>query len=167
MDQLLGQILSEVLPYMDITRNGVVNNISQSGSIVQNTNSKSVANVKGMNVETAKAKLEENGFIVICRDENISYSVVVDQMPKGGAYLEEGSVVCLYTSENEEKINAIVPNLKNMSLEDAIDELKRLNLNAIIDGSGIVMAQSIIAGTEVEEGTVITITAKTNTSGGQ
>ncbi|MBR2289804.1 MAG: PASTA domain-containing protein [Clostridia bacterium] len=161
-----GQILSEVLPYLDITGNNTPANIPQTGSIVQNTNNKSVANVKGMNVDSAKAKLEENGFTVICKAEDTSSSIVVDQMPKGGAYLEAGSIICLYTSE-EEKTKVVVPDLKNKSLQEAVSELKLLNLNAITDGSGTVTAQSITAGTEVEEGTVITVTAKTNASGGQ
>ena len=57
--------------------------------------------------------------------------------------------------------------MKNKSLNEAINELKSLNLNAITDGLGTVIAQSITAGTEVEEGTVVTITAKENASGGQ
>ena len=162
-----GQILSEVLPYLDITGNNTVKNTSQDGAIVQNTNSKTVSNVKGMTVENAKAKLEESGFVVICKEEDISSSIVIDQMPKGGAYLETGSIICLYTSEEEEKTKVAVPDLKNKSLEEALNELKSLNLNAIVDGSGIVTAQSIVAGTETEEGTVIIVTAKTNASGGQ
>ena len=88
-------------------------------------------------------------------------------MPKSGAYLETGSVICLYTSETEERTKVIVPDLENKYLTDATNELKALNLNVMKDGTGIVTAQNLVAGTEVEEGTVITITAKENASGGQ
>lgn len=88
-------------------------------------------------------------------------------MPKGGAYLEAGSVICLYTSEEEERQKVIIPDLKNKSLQDAVNELKALNLNVIKDGSGTVTAQNLTAGTEVEIGTVVTVTAKENASGGQ
>lgn len=162
-----GQILSEVLPYLDITSNSSATNMPGPAVIVENTNSKSVANVKGMSIENAKAKLEEAGFQVINKTEGDETGIVVDQMPKGGAYLESGSVVCLYTSTDTEKAKVIVPDLRNMSLDEAINELKTLNLNSIIDGEGIVTAQSITAGTEAEEGTVITITANTNATGGQ
>ena len=162
-----GQILSEVLPYMDITGNNVVSAMPQNGAIVQNTNNKSVANVKGMTIESAKEKLESAGFTVLYKTEDTNSSIVIDQMPKGGAYLESGSIICLYTNENEERTKVVVPDLRDKPLEDAVNELKQLNLNAIVDGSGTVTAQSITAGTETQEGTVIMVTAKTNASGGQ
>lgn len=153
---------------MDITGNNTVSNVIQNnGAIVQNTNSKSVANVKGLTIEAAKEKLEEAGFNVIYKSEDVTSSVVIDQMPKGGAYLEEGAIICLYTNEEEERTKVVVPDLKNKSLTDSVNELKQLNLNAIIDGSGTVVAQSLTAGTEVEEGTAVTVTAKENASGGQ
>lgn len=52
-------------------------------------------------------------------------------------------------------------------MQDAVNELKALNLNVIKDGSGTVTAQNLTAGTEVEIGTVVTVTAKENASGGQ
>lgn len=162
-----GQILSEVLPYLDITSNNTMTTISQNSAIVANNNSKVVANVRGMSVDNAKSKLEEAGFNVICEETDADSSVVVDQMPKGGAYLETGSTVCLYTNENDERKKVIVPDLKNKTLSEAVEELQELNLNIITDGSGIVVAQSITAGTEIEIGTVVSITAKTNASGGQ
>ena len=162
-----GQILSEVLPYMDINRNNTVSSVSQNGAIVQNNNSKSVTNVKGLTIESAKSKLEESGFSVVYQTEDITSSIVTDQMPKAGAYLEAGAVIYLYTSEDEVRTKVVVPDLKNKSLAQAVNELKSLNLNAITDGSGTVIAQSITAGTAVEAGTVVTVTAKENASGGQ
>ena len=88
-------------------------------------------------------------------------------MPKAGAYLEEGSIVYLYTSEEEERKKVVVPDLKNKSVSEATNELKNLNLNFVVDGSGSVILQSITAGTETQAGTVISITAKENASGGQ
>lgn len=152
---------------MDITGNNATANNVQNGAIVYNTNYRSVSNVKGMTADSAIAKLEEAGFNVICRAEDTSSSVIVDQMPKGGAYLEAGSIICLYTSENEDRPNVIVPDLKDAYLEDAVAVLREIGLNAITDGTGIVTAQSIPAGTEVQEGSVVTVTANTNASGGQ
>lgn len=161
-----GQILSEVLPYLDITGNSAGANITND-AIVQNTNNRAVANVKGMTVDSAKQKLEEAGFAVICRAEDTTSSVITDQMPKGGAYLEVGSTICLYSNENEERVNVEVPDLRGAYIEDAANLLREMNLNVIIDGDGIVTAQNIVAGTEVQEGTVITLTANVNASGGQ
>jgi len=160
-----GQILSEVLPYLDITGNNVASGTNQTD--IQATNNRAVANVKGMTVDAAKAKLEESGFNVICRAQDSGSSIIVDQMPKGGAYLEEGSTICIYSNENEEKVNVIVPDVRNLYIEDAVIALREMNLNVIVDGDGIVTAQSISAETEVQEGTVISITANINASGGQ
>ena len=93
--------------------------------------------------------------------------MIIDQMPKGGAYLEEGSTICIYSNENEERVNVIVPDLRSLYIEDAVNALREINLNVIVDGDGIVTAQSISADTEVQEGTVISVTANINASGGQ
>lgn len=162
-----GKILSEVLPYLDVTGNTAIANASQGGSLVQNTDNRSVANVKGMTADAARAKLEESGFNVICRAEDTASSVIVDQMPRGGAYLEIGSTICLYTNENEERPNIAVPDVRGMYWEDAVNLLREINLNVITDGIGTVTAQTIGGGTEVQEGSVITITANINASGGQ
>ena len=159
-----GQILSEVLPYLDITGNNSLPNLNQEGNGFDGINRKSVADVKGMTIELAKAKLEENGFVVMYKNEDIN-SVVIDQMPKGGAYLEEGSIVSLYTND-EEKETVTIPDLENMSLDEAIEVLKSLNLNVITDGNGTVISQSLNPGEEALEGTVVTITAKENADGG-
>ena len=147
-------------------------NITVDGSTVSNPaqvsgNSKTVANVKGLAVDSAKAELEKTGFTVVCNSQDPSTDIVVDQMPMGGAYLEAGSMIYLYTSKDEERQKVAVPNVEGKTLEDAISELKGLGLNVMIDGSGTVTAQNITFGTEVQVGTVITVTAKENASGGQ
>ena len=160
-----GQILSEVLPYMNITAEGnaVSNNPVQS--VVNN--SKSVTNVKGLTVDSAKAELEKSGFAVVYNSSDPSTDIIIDQMPKGGAYLEAGSTIYLYTSKDGERKKVVVPDLDGKSLQEAVESLRGIGLNTMSDGSGTVTAQSIPAGTEAEVGTVVTITAKENASGGQ
>ena len=123
-----GQILTEALPLISgNTTNGDI----QSSSTI-NSNNKSVVNVKGMTVEAAKAKLEESGFNVSYNAEDISSSVVVDQMPKAGAYLGTGSSIYLYVSEDEERKKVIVPNLEAKSLNDAINELRAMRIECYV-----------------------------------
>ena len=110
---------------------------------------------------------KKSGFNVVHNSPDPANSMVVDQMPKGGAYLEAGSTIYLYSSTEEERTKITVPNLEGKVLSDAVNELKELGLNVMPDGTGIVTAQNIIEGTEVEVGTVITVTAKENASGGQ
>lgn len=154
-------ILSEVLPYMGMTS-------SLSDDNVVNQNQFSVTDVKNMSVSDARKKLEANGFSVIVNVNDEAASVVTDQMPKPGAYLESGSKVFLYTSDNEVRSSISVPNVKGYSIEEAKSKLRAENLNVIIEGTrGIIVSQSVSAGSSVEAGTVITLVAKEELQGGQ
>ncbi len=44
--------------------------------------------------------------------------------------------------------------------------MQALNLNMSVQGSGVVVSQDIVAGTEVEEGTVVNLTLKDEMVGG-
>ena len=59
---------------------------------------------------------------------------------------------------------ATVPNLKGMGAYQARSTLRSNKLNVKISGSGTVISQDPTYGTQVEEGTVITINLK-DTSG--
>ena len=71
----------------------------------------------------------------------------------------EGAIVQLYSDSTKgSKKKTEVPDLKGLSYNTAKNTLlgKKLNINVI--GSGQVISQDPIAGTEVNEGTVITVT---------
>ena len=59
-----------------------------------------------------------------------------------------------------------VPDLKGKSADQARNSLQALNLNMSVQGSGVVVSQDIVAGTEVEEGTVVNLTLKDEMVGG-
>ena len=122
-----GQILSEVLPLIS---GNTANEVTQSNTTI-NSNSKSVVDVKGMTVEAAKAKLEESGFNVVCNVKDMS-NIVVDQMPKYGAYLEAGSTIYLYINKDEERKKVIVPDLEASSLNDAINKLREIRIKCYV-----------------------------------
>ena len=79
--------------------------------------------------------------------------------------MQSGSIICLYT-DGAEKTMKQVPDLKGKTAEQARNSLKSLNLNISIEGSGKVISQDILSGTEVEEGTVVTVTLKDEMVGG-
>ncbi len=154
-------ILSEVLPYMGMTS-------SASDDSTTTQNQMAVAEVKNMSVADARKKLEASGFSVVINVADEAASIVTDQMPKSGVYLESGAKVFLYTSENEVRSSISVPNVKGLSIEEAKAKLRAENLNVIIEGTrGIIVSQSISAGNTVEAGTVITLVAKEELQGGQ
>ncbi len=84
-------ILSEVLPYLDINKTGEnVTTKEKTTATVPNVSSKTVA--------AARTILEEYGFHVNSNiTGNESTSIVTDQMPKSGTLLEKDADVYLYT----------------------------------------------------------------------
>jgi len=145
---VVGQILSEVLPYLNIPSE---TNVSDT-----TIRTKSLPNVKNKTVAEAKKIIEGQGFI--CKISGESEDIVTVQMPKEGSSLVENSIVCIYSEGNDTRISQTVPQLKGMTYTEAKAELKKKNLNIKVSGSGIVTSQDIASGSSVEEGTVVSVT---------
>ena len=151
---VVSQILSEVLPYLgipsdDLSSEGDNNNITTT----------TLPDVRNKTIAEAKKIIEDAGFI--CKISSADTSLIVtDQVPKPGTALISGSSVNLYSTGNEARVSQEVPNLKGMSYAQARNALKAKNLNIHVTGSGTVLSQDPMAGTSVEEGTVINVTLK-------
>ena len=52
-----------------------------------------------------------------------------------------------------------------MSAASAVNSAEASNLNLVINGSGIVIAQDVASGKTVEQGTVVTLTLQQETGG--
>lgn len=88
-----GQILSEVLPYLEVNQDN-----SEVLEIVEEV---SVPNVIGLNINEAKSALEEKGLLltitnveeleIIDKDETI----VINQTPKAGILINAGNEVMI------------------------------------------------------------------------
>lgn len=142
------QILKEVLPYLGIPSD-------MNGDNTKN-NTTSLPNVKNKTVAEAKKIIEKAGFT--CKISGSSEDIVTEQMPRAGTMLLSKATVLLYTEGNDTKVSQKVPNLKGMTIAEAKNALKKKNLNIKTTGNGIITSQEIIAGTSVEEGTVISVT---------
>ena len=147
---MVSQILSEVLPYL-----GIQSDTTDSESSAETT---ALSNVKNKTMAEAKKIIEKQGFECIISGN--SDDIVTEQMPAAGTALIEGSVVRLYSEDNDTRVSQSVPNLKGMSLSEAKAVLKNKNLNIKYSGEGKVTSQDITAGTSVEEGTVINVILK-------
>ena len=148
------QILSEVLPYLGIPSDDLSSDESSN-----KITTKTLLDVRNKTVAEAKKIIEDAGFT--CKISGTDTSLIVtDQVPKPGTALISGATVNLYSSGNEARVSQEVPNLKGMSFAQARNALKAKNLNIHITGSGTVLSQDPMAGTTVEEGTVINITLK-------
>ena len=151
---VVSQILSEVLPYLDIPSND-----SSSKNTEQTI---SVPDVTNKTVAEAQKKLNEVGL-----EYSTSASaddIVKEQVPPKGTSLTSGGIIKLYTEGNDDRVSQSVPDLKGVTFEQAKIMLKAKNLNIASTGSGIVIAQDPQAGTQVDEGTVINVTLQEKTS---
>ena len=152
---VVSQILSEVLPYLEIPSAESTNN-NQNTSTSQFTTT-SLPDVKNKTASEAKKILEQSGFK--CNFSCSSDEIIKEQVPRPGVALLEGSIVQLYSSSNTNRTSVKVPDLKGLTYLQAKNSLASKNLIIKLVGtSGKVISQDITANTSVEEGTVITIT---------
>lgn len=148
------QILTQVLPILGIT--------STETQVTEEEDTKktiALPNVKDITLNEATSKLRNLGFNVISNTTaDPATTLVSEQVPKSGVNLAEGAVVCLYTSNDEERIKVSVPDIKGMTAAQAESTLKANNLNIKIDGTnGKVISQEPTYETVVEEGTIINV----------
>lgn len=147
---VISQILSEVLPYLNVSSDAQDNNSSELIT---------VPNITNKTVTEAQNVLQEAGFrtkISIKGDPNSL--IVTEQTPKAGTSLLKDSIIVLYTEENDVRTSVDVPDLRGMGISTATQVLKDKNLNIIYEGKGTVISQSPSYTTSVEEGTVIKVT---------
>ena len=152
----VSQMLSEILPYLDIPSNN-----SDEG----NVELVSVPNVTNKTIAEAQKILKAAGleYSSVGDTDNI----VSEQVPKSGTQLKKNGIVKIYAEGKDERVSQTVPDLKGVSLAQAKVMLKARNLNISSKGTGIVIAQDPKAGTSVDEGTVINVTLQEATTSGQ
>ena len=150
------QVLSEVLPYLEIPSNKTT--ITTTENTSNSLSTKALPDVRSKTTAEAKKILENAGFT--CKTTSADDATVSEQVPKPGTYLVNGAVVQLYSSKDAARTSVEVPSVKGYSATRAKNTLLQQNLNINIVGSGKVVSQDPIAGTQVEEGSVITVTLK-------
>lgn len=160
---VVADMLKEVLPTLGITSSGTSddknNNVQNQAN---NESLKSLPSLKDLTVAEAINKLEAMGFVPISSTKaDLNAILVTNQLPKPGVVLTEGSSVVLYTDQDEPLEKVSVPNLKDMTAEQAINILKAKNLNVNVTGNtGVVLSQDPTFDTMVEKGTVVNIVIK-------
>jgi len=154
---VVGQILSEVLPYI-----GVASTSNTDSSYETQT----MPNLENRTIAEARKLLQSLGFIVHIDSSVQDTDLVTNQMPKKGAQLLDNANVFLYTENSSVSTSVTVPNFKGMSASEAINAASEYKLNIVLDGSGIVISQDIAADTSVEIGSVINLTLKSELNGG-
>lgn len=152
----VSQMLSEILPYLDIPSNN-----SDEG----NVELVSVPNITNKTIAEAQKILKAAGLEYSSVGD--ADNIVSEQVPKSGTQLQKNGIVKIYAEGKDERVSQTVPDLKGVSLAQAKVMLKARNLNISSKGTGIVIAQDPKAGTSVDEGTVINVTLQEATTSGQ
>lgn len=146
------KIFDEVLRYMDIEPQ-----YTEQDMLIKD---KTVPNVEGLSINELAKAFDGTGL-----KYNIlgSGDKVVNQVPKGGATLPDGSTVAIYT-EAEQQATVIVPNVKGMTASNANITLTNAGLNMKIigaadtgQGSAVVSTQTPEAGTELYRGSPVSV----------
>ena len=150
----VSQILTEVLPYLDIPSN--------DANEQNNETQISVPEVTNKTVAEAQKILQEAGLEYSTTAS--ADDIVKEQVPPKGTSLATGGIIKLYTEGSDDRVSQTVPDLKGVTFEQAKIMLKAKNLNIASTGTGIVIAQDPQVGSQVDEGTVINVTLQKETS---
>ena len=141
-------ILEKVLPYLGVT--------SDDANIKSSDNQIAIPNITNKTVTEAEKILKNAGLNVYTSFKgNKNSTLVSTQVPTAKTILPKDSVVILYTENNSTRTSIEVPNLKGMTLSKARSTLKKLHLNIIYSGNGVISNQTEKAGSTVEEGSII------------
>lgn len=152
---IVGNMLSEILPYMGIAAEGTSSGTSSNNELI------SVPDIKNKTITEATKILQNAGFKVnYSGTEDANSTIVKEQVPVADSKLYSNSTIILYTAKNRTRTSVNVPDLTGLSLAQARSTLSSLNLNLKYVGSGTVSSQDIEKDTSVEEGSVITVTLK-------
>lgn len=150
----VSQMLSEVLPYLDIPSN--------DSSDVNNQELITIPDVTNKTFAEAQTILQNAGLEYSTKA--LADDIIKEQIPPKGTQLTRGGIVKLYTEGNDDRVSQKVPNLKGVTFDQAKIMLKAKNLNIAGSGTGIVIAQNPQADTLVDEGTIVNVTLQERTS---
>ena len=114
---------------------------------------------------TAVARIRERGFVASVSEAESDRPVgtVIDQSPGPGSTLDEGSTVSITVSSGVATVK--VPGLVGQTRADAVAELRSRGLTPVVterqitdpERDGLVVQQSPSGGTEVEEGSEVSV----------
>jgi len=161
-----GKIISQDPTYQE---NYTIKEHSEISVVVsKGTETVEVPDVVGKTREEAEKLLKDAGLIAEITEENdekVEAGIVLSQDIEDGETVNKGSTVNLVVSKGSGIVNVEVPSLVGKTEQEARNLLTEagLKVNVVNDedeakNDGVVLRQSRDAGTEVQEGTTITIT---------
>ena len=161
-----GKIISQDPAYQE---NYTIKEHSEISVVIsKGTETVEVPDVVGKTREEAEKLLEDAGLVAEITEENdekVKAGIVLSQDIEDGETVNKGSTVKLVVSKGSGIVNVEVPSVVGRTEQEARNLLTEagLKVNVVNDedeskNDGVVLRQSKDAGTEVQEGTTITIT---------
>lgn len=149
---VFSNIMSEVLPYLNVEAEYTEEEIAQMDTTAEN--------YVGKSISEAESLVSSGGFTPVVMG---SGDTVISQVPTAQSRLPQQGTVVLYTDEESMNDDVVeVPDLTNMTVAQANSTAAMYNLNISVvgsnaDGEGISYSQGIKAGSKVKSGTVISV----------
>lgn len=149
---VFANIMSEVLPYLNVEAEYTEEEIAQMDTTAEN--------YVGKSISEAESLVSSGGFTPVVMG---SGDTVISQVPTAQSRLPQQGTVVLYTDEESMNDDVVeVPDLTNMTVAQANSTAAMYNLNISVvgsnaDGEGISYSQGIKAGSKVKSGTVISV----------
>ena len=161
-----GQIISQdPADGKTVEKNTTIEVIISSGSAGNSENAVDIPNVVGQSETDASAALTAKGFNVTkttSYSSSVAEGYVISQTPNGDTQGKEGDTITLEISLGSEKITVPDVSTSYKSEEQAKELLSQFNVSTATKYSdrdaGIVIGQSLAAGTQADPGASITIT---------
>lgn len=160
-----GDLIADILDYMNYGKQYTAEEIEGADALVPY--------MDDYTVKQAKAVANEFGFTLKVVGDDSDDTPVVTQTPAGGSYIPAGSEMVIYTGDSTPPESVTVPDLKGMTPDEASAALKEAGLYMKATGASkyytsdtLASSQSAEAGTEVDPGTVVTVTFTDTTGGG-
>ena len=161
-----GQIVSQdPADGKTVEKNTTIEVIISSGSAGNSENAVDIPNVVGQSETDASAALTAKGFQVTkttSYSSSVAEGYVISQTPNGDTQGKEGDTITLEISLGSEKITVPDVSTSYKSEEQAKELLSQFNVSTATKYSdtdaGIVIGQTLAAGTQADPGASITIT---------
>lgn len=145
---VVGSIIDEVLKYLDVQTDYVVSDTENNEVIIPN--------ITGKTYSEARQIAEESGFSLNTSSEFSDDTIITKQVPKSGASLETGAIIMAY-KDGDEAQKAEVPDVRNMTSNEATSYFRNAGLNVRVEGTGYVLTQDVTPYEQIEKGSIVTI----------
>ena len=155
---------------------GSVLNLVVSSGKVEQTMGIAVPDVVGKTEVEAKVALENEGFVMVkelANSETVEKGKVISQNPLGATNAPKGSQITVIISDGPDTSESVVPDIVGKDKETAMNMLTEAGLlfNTISEEAndsveaGLVISQTVAAGTSVTTGTIVDFTVSKGPTG--